>query len=124
MTRLEEESARSPTGSREVNDLPHVLRERAHLAAARGRRRRAHILFDRSLDIAMRQGAKAEALRTRMSRGQVGQTVGWLADVDDGARAEEELADLMAAIRHDPSEGSTKRGVGRGHGVAPREPRG
>jgi tetratricopeptide (TPR) repeat protein len=106
------------------NDLPHVLRERAHLAAARGRRRRAHVLFDRSLDIAMRQGAKAEALRTRTSRGQVGQTVGWLADVDDGARAEEELADLMAATRQDPSEGSTKPGAGRGGAVPPRNARG
>jgi tetratricopeptide (TPR) repeat protein len=106
------------------NDLPHVLRERAHLVAARGRRRRAHVLFDRSLDIAMRQGAKAEALRTRMSRGQVGQMVGWLADVDDGARAEEELADLMAATRQDPSEGSTKPGAGRGDAVPPRNPRG
>ncbi|MDP9119295.1 MAG: AAA family ATPase, partial [Actinomycetota bacterium] len=50
------------------NDLPHVLRERAHLAAMGGRRHRAHTLFDRSLDVAMRQGAQAESIRTRISR--------------------------------------------------------
>ena len=106
------------------NDLPHVLRERAHLAAVRGRRHRAHVLFDRSLDVAIRQGAKAEAFRTRMSRGQVSQTVGWLADVDDGARAEGELADLVAATRHVPSAGSTNPGSGRGDVVAPEDPKG
>lgn len=80
------------------NDLPHVLRERAHLTALAGRRRRAHILFDRSLDIAVRQGAHAEALRTRISRGQVGHASGWASDVEDGARAERELESLVASI--------------------------
>jgi tetratricopeptide (TPR) repeat protein len=80
------------------NDLPHVLRERAHLAALGGRRRRAQTLFDRSLDIAIRQGAQAEALRTRVARGQVGRSSGWTAHIEDGARAERDLARLMASI--------------------------
>jgi tetratricopeptide (TPR) repeat protein len=104
------------------NDLPHVLRERAYLAAARGRRRRAHVLFDRSLDVAMRQGAQAEALRARISRGQVGHRLGWLADVEDGTRAERELADLIAATGMDPSAGSTWPGSGHGETVDPRDP--
>jgi tetratricopeptide (TPR) repeat protein len=105
------------------NDLPHVLRERAHLAAMGGRRHRARTLFDRSLDVAMQQGAQAEALRTRISRGQVGQLLGWPAVVKDGARAERELADLVAATGHGPSAASTGLGSGRGDTVGPQDPR-
>jgi tetratricopeptide (TPR) repeat protein len=80
------------------NDLPHVLRERAHLAALRGHRRRAHTLFDGSLDVAIGQEARAEALRTRIARGQVGRRMGWTADVEDGIRAERELELLIGSI--------------------------
>jgi signal transduction histidine kinase/tetratricopeptide (TPR) repeat protein len=79
------------------NDLPHVLRERAHLAALSGRRRRAHRLFDRSLDVAIRQQAAAEALRTRIARGTVGEALGWAVDVEDGGRARRELDALLAS---------------------------
>jgi two-component system sensor kinase len=80
------------------NDLPHVLRERAHLAALGGRRRRAQILLDRSFEIAIRQGAQAELLRTRISRGQLGHASGRAGHVEDGARAQRELHDLLASI--------------------------
>jgi tetratricopeptide (TPR) repeat protein len=103
------------------NDLPHVLRERAHLAALGGRQRRAHTLFDRSLEVAMRQGAQAEALRTRISRGQVGRSLRWPAHVEDGARAERELADLVAAIGNGRSSGSA--GPDSGRSEASLEPR-
>ncbi|HWL91079.1 MAG TPA: AAA family ATPase, partial [Actinomycetota bacterium] len=77
------------------NDLPHVLRERAHLAALAGRRRRAHALFDRSLEVAKAQGARAEALRTRAARGELARDLGWAEDVDDGERAGRALAALL-----------------------------
>ena len=73
------------------NDLPHVLRERARLAALSGRRRRAKALFARSIEVATDQGALAETLRTRISRGQVGVGFGWTDAAADGALAEAEL---------------------------------
>jgi tetratricopeptide (TPR) repeat protein len=79
------------------NDLPHVLRERAHLAALGGRRRRARALFARSLDVATRQGARAEVLRTRIARWAVGASFGWTEFAQDGVRAEAELERLIAA---------------------------
>ena len=59
------------------NDLPHVLRERARLAVLSGRDRRAKALFARSIEVATDQGALAETLRYRISRGQVGAGFGW-----------------------------------------------
>jgi tetratricopeptide (TPR) repeat protein len=96
------------------NDLPHVLRERAHLAALDGRGRRAQILFDRSLDIAIRQGAQAEALRTRISRGQVGRASGRAERSEDGARAERELERLLASIGPTAPEAPSSRDL---HGI-------
>jgi hypothetical protein len=84
------------------NDLPHVLRERARLAALQGRRRRARLLFTRSIDVATRQGARAEVLRTRVDRGTVGAALGWMPYAEDGVRAEEELEHLLAAASHEP----------------------
>ena len=85
------------------NDLPHVLRERAHLAALRGHRRRARALFARSLAVATEQGARAEALRTRVSRGTVGATFGWEKEADDGTHAAPILENLIAAAVLDTS---------------------
>ena len=79
------------------NDLPHVLRERAHLAALAGRRRRARSLFGRSLEVAKAQGARAEALRTRMARGDLGGAMGWTEEVEDGDRARRALTTLLEA---------------------------
>ena len=78
------------------NDLPHVLRERARLAALGGRRRRAKALFARSIEVATDQGALAETLRTRISRGQVGVGFGWTDAAADGALAEAELRALIS----------------------------
>jgi tetratricopeptide (TPR) repeat protein len=79
------------------NDLPHVLRERARLAALAGRPRRARALFSRSIEVATRQRAHAETLRTRISRGEVGGAFGWTAYVEDGERTAAELRALTAA---------------------------
>jgi tetratricopeptide (TPR) repeat protein len=78
------------------NDLPHVLRERARLAALRGRRRRSRALFGRSIEVAIAQGARAEALRTRISRAEVGREFGWTDAAADGVRAEGELRALLS----------------------------
>jgi hypothetical protein len=83
------------------NDLPHVLRERAHLAALAGRRRRARSLFGRSLEVARAQGARAEALRTRAARGELGHAMGWPEDIDDGERAGRTLAALLEAAEQE-----------------------
>jgi tetratricopeptide (TPR) repeat protein len=89
------------------NDLPHVLRERGYLAALAGRRRRARSLLDRSLEIANGQGARAEALRTRIAMGQVGRWFGWSEQVEDGERAERSLQTLLAAAGRDTSAASS-----------------
>ena len=78
------------------NDLPHVLRERARLAALRGRHRRSRALFARSIEVATEQGARAEILRTRISRGEIGRAFGWTDAVADGDRAEDELRALLS----------------------------
>ncbi|HEX4941845.1 MAG TPA: AAA family ATPase [Actinomycetota bacterium] len=95
------------------NDLPHVLRERARLAALMGRPRRARALFSRSIDVATAQRAHGETLRTRISRGEAGATFGWTAFVDDGERAATELRALIAAAARVPmAEGATSDGLG------------
>jgi tetratricopeptide (TPR) repeat protein len=85
------------------NDLPHVLRERACLAALAGHPRRARALFSRSIEVATRQRAHVETLRTRASRGEVGGAFGWTAFVDDGARAAAELRALIEAAARVPT---------------------
>jgi hypothetical protein len=76
--------------------MPHVLRERARLAALSDRRRRAKALFARSIEVATDQGALAETLRTRISRGQVGAGFGWTDAAADGALAEAELRAIIS----------------------------
>lgn len=90
------------------NDLPHVLRERAHLAALAGRRRRARTLFERSLEVATRQGARAEALRTRIARAEVGRSVGWSAEIGDGRPAERDLGALLAAAERRAKDATSR----------------
>jgi tetratricopeptide (TPR) repeat protein len=85
------------------NDLPHVLRERARLAALAGHPRRARALFSRSIEVATGQRAHAETLRTRISRGEAGGGFGWTAFVDDGERAAAELRALIAAATRVPT---------------------
>jgi signal transduction histidine kinase/tetratricopeptide (TPR) repeat protein len=78
------------------NDLPHVLRERGHLAALAGRPRRSRRLFDRSVAVADLQDARYEALRTRIARGEVGAELGWTDVHDDAEQARQELRRLLA----------------------------
>jgi tetratricopeptide (TPR) repeat protein len=90
------------------NDLPHVLRERARLAALAGRPGRVRALFSRSIEVATRQRAHAEALRARVSRGEVSGAFGWTTWVADGERADAELRALIAAAaRVRPTDGAT-----------------
>jgi len=79
------------------NDLPHVLRERALLAALSGRRRRSAALIARSLDVATAQGATVEVLRTRVARGRIGAGFSWTMETADGAVAAAELESLTRA---------------------------
>jgi tetratricopeptide (TPR) repeat protein len=79
------------------NDLPHVLRERAYLAALAGRRRRARSLFGRSLEVAKSQGGRAEALRTRVARGDLAGAMGWAEEMEDGELARKALGALLEA---------------------------
>jgi two-component system sensor kinase len=83
------------------NDLPHVLRERALLAALRGRSRRAAALMARSLEVATLQGAQAEVLRTRAARGRIGASFGWTMETADGVAAAAELETLTRAAALD-----------------------
>lgn len=78
------------------NDLPHTLREQAHLEALRGRLRSSRRLFDQGLAIAAEQGARYEYAQTLLARGQVGSECGWPGAVDDVARAQRDLAELEA----------------------------
>jgi tetratricopeptide (TPR) repeat protein len=75
------------------NDLPHALRENALLAALRGRSRRARKLFNESLVVADRQGARYEYAQTLLARAEVGLKFGW-----SGAAAEGEAARLSLRV--------------------------
>jgi signal transduction histidine kinase/CheY-like chemotaxis protein len=55
------------------NDLPHALREYAQILAMRGKSRRASRLFQRSLAVAHRQGAKYEHAQTLLAYGRLRQ---------------------------------------------------
>jgi len=59
------------------NNLPHALRESALVAGMSGRARRARRLFDQSLFIAERQGARHEHAQTLLARGLMGFELGW-----------------------------------------------
>lgn len=52
------------------NDLPHALREYAHILALRGKHRRSCRLFEKSLAVADRQGAKYEYTQTLLTYGR------------------------------------------------------
>lgn len=54
-------------------------------------------LFERSLEVAKSQGARAETLRTRAARSEVGGSLGWPEGVEDGERARRALDALLEA---------------------------
>ncbi|MBV9122991.1 MAG: response regulator, partial [Planctomycetes bacterium] len=80
------------------NDLPHVLRERALLAALRGRTRKARRLLDRSLAVAQGQGARYEYTQTLLAHGQIGQELGWPLAAEELAQARQTLSELEAPV--------------------------
>jgi signal transduction histidine kinase/tetratricopeptide (TPR) repeat protein len=59
------------------NNAPHALRELGLLSAMDGRYRRARKAFDRSLAVAVGQGAELEAAITRRARAMTGRIAGW-----------------------------------------------
>ncbi|HWC25106.1 MAG TPA: EAL domain-containing protein, partial [Solirubrobacteraceae bacterium] len=73
------------------NNLPHALRERALLQAMAGRRRRARRMIERSLQVAIQQGAEHEAALSLLARGTLRAALGEPGaqdDLRDGRRAQ------------------------------------
>lgn len=79
------------------NNLPHALRESGLVAAAAGRARRARRWFQRSLEIALAHGARAEHARTMVAFGEVGRARGWSAAEQHLEEGERALAVLTGA---------------------------
>jgi signal transduction histidine kinase/Tfp pilus assembly protein PilF len=71
------------------NNLPHALRESGLIAALRNQPRRARRFLDESLDVAERQGMRAERFWTLQARARVGRSLGWH-DSDADQRAARE----------------------------------
>jgi two-component system sensor kinase len=82
------------------NDLPHALREAARLDVLGGRFARARRLFDESLSVAERHGARYEYAQTLLARGHAGQTAGWPEAAEDIAAAEAMLGEILAKVDH------------------------
>ena len=74
------------------NDLPHALREYAHILALRGKVWRSHRMFERSLAVAKRQGAQYEHAQTLLTYGQLRRELG-------KPGAEGQIAAAEAALR-------------------------
>lgn len=85
------------------NDLPHALREAAHLDVLRGRLTRARKRFDESLSVADRHGARYEYAQTLLARGRAGQTAGWPEAAEDIAAAEGMLREILAKVDRVPT---------------------
>ncbi len=74
------------------NDLPQALREYALILSMRGKTGRARRLFDESLAVAQRHGARYEYGQTLLARGKVGRELGW-------PEADRQVAAAEAALR-------------------------
>jgi two-component system sensor kinase len=83
-------------------NLPMALRERALLAAMRGRRRGVRRDLDRSLAEAQRQHARFEAAQTQLARGEIGLAWGWSGAQAETTRARELLHELGADFACSP----------------------
>ncbi len=59
------------------NDQPQALREHGLVSAMMGRRRKARRLFERSLQLARRQGARYEQAQTLLAMAKVGRELRW-----------------------------------------------
>ncbi|QDS87946.1 Autoinducer 2 sensor kinase/phosphatase LuxQ [Rosistilla ulvae] len=84
-------------GKRFPNELPHALRETAAVAAMAGRQRVAQRCFQRSLDVATRQGAKLEHAKTIMVREEFANEFGWEIDPDEYSQAFAKISRLKFA---------------------------
>ncbi|MFV0443139.1 MAG: response regulator [Planctomycetaceae bacterium] len=91
------------------NDLAHVLRERALLAAMRGRTSQSRRLFDRSLRIAEQAGARFEFALTLKERARVGLECGWPEAEAQGIEARRQLAGLIISDADSGAAGSSER---------------
>ena len=78
------------------NDLPHALREAAHLDVLDKNLTRARQRFDESLSVAERHGARYEYAQTLLARGRAGQIAGWPEAAADITAAEGMLRDILA----------------------------
>ena len=87
-------------GRRLQNDLPHALREYAHVLALQGRIQRSRRLFEASLAIAERQGAKCEHAQTLLVFGKLRQELGQ-PDADDQVAAAEAVLDEILLATSD-----------------------
>jgi two-component system sensor kinase len=74
-----------------ANDLPHILRDAALLAAMQDRRREAKRLFHQGLAVAQAQNARYEYAQTLLAYGRVGRAWGW-------PSAEQRMADAQAIL--------------------------
>lgn len=70
------------------NNAPHALREAGLLAALRGRPRRARRLLQRSLTLALRQGAAYEVALTRLTLAEIALARGGSPDAVEQARGD------------------------------------
>jgi two-component system sensor kinase len=78
------------------NNLPHALREAGLLAALAGQERRSRVFLDRSLTVAIEQGARHEQALTKVARGRAGAMAGWAGADRDREEGEAQLAELRA----------------------------
>ena len=85
-------------------DLPHALREAGLIAAMQGSLDRARGLFDESLAVAKRQGARFEHAQTLLARSRVGIEVGWPDAQEDAATARQALRSLGADFALDEKQ--------------------
>ena len=90
--------------SRLQNDLPHALREYAHILALRGKVRCSCRLFEKSLSVAERQGAAYEHAQTLLIYGQLQHELGHAGR----ERANRRRRSGFATDRH-PSRGGRPR---------------
>jgi two-component system sensor kinase len=93
-------------------DLPHALREAGFVAAMRGLTLKSRQLFDESLAVAERQGARFEHAQTLLARGRIGAEVGWPDAQDDLLTARQALRSLGADFALDEKE-STQPQAGK-----------
>ncbi len=88
------------------NDLPHALRECAHILALQGKSRRACRLFEKSMAVAARQGAEYEHAQTLLNYGQLRRELGH-------PDADEQIAAAEAVLREIVISGDDADAYGR-----------